>query len=374
MCKPAPGPVLAIWKSASAFAAQQRFFAPHTRPAAVNMATFKPLERIRLRLPAPVLPLHLLSLLFALAMLSYTLKPYLPARASVLAWLLAIASCANCGLGWLLSRELFRRPGPRPLWPAIIVAGLFALAASLILLQTWLPSLHGSSLVAMLYKLLTLLSSTVLLLPLVEATEGLRAMSDKKERSFRLLFAAGYGLLLLCSLAASLPMLAPWQEEIKTGLAALAFLAASLAIHHRLHHPILQLQEQPHESKQRKKTQSVECDPAIARKIKAQLEQEQIYLDAEIKVADLAEKINEQEYKVTQCITGELQFRNFNHMLNTHRIAKAQKLLADPNCAETSILTIAMDSGFNSVGPFNRAFKALVGKTPSEYRSEVAAH
>ena len=88
-------------------------------------------------------------------------------------------------------------------------------------------------------------------------------------------------------------------------------------------------------------------------------------------MADLAQLIDEQEYKVTQCITGDLQYRNFNHMMNTYRIAHAQTLLAAQPHQSSSILAIAMDSGFNSVGPFNRAFKALVGKTPSEYRASL---
>jgi len=33
-----------------------------------------------------------------------------------------------------------------------------------------------------------------------------------------------------------------------------------------------------------------------------------------------------------------------------------------------TVITIAMDAGFQSLGPFNRAFKATTGVTPSEYR------
>jgi len=32
------------------------------------------------------------------------------------------------------------------------------------------------------------------------------------------------------------------------------------------------------------------------------------------------------------------------------------------------VITIAMDAGFQSLGPFNRAFKATTGVTPTEYR------
>ncbi len=34
------------------------------------------------------------------------------------------------------------------------------------------------------------------------------------------------------------------------------------------------------------------------------------------------------------------------------------------------VLTIALDTGFGSIGPFNRAFKAHTGMTPTEYRRE----
>ena len=42
--------------------------------------------------------------------------------------------------------------------------------------------------------------------------------------------------------------------------------------------------------------------------------------------------------------------------------------LADPTQAEVPVITIAMDAGFQSLGPFNRAFKATTGVTPTEYR------
>jgi AraC-like DNA-binding protein len=35
-----------------------------------------------------------------------------------------------------------------------------------------------------------------------------------------------------------------------------------------------------------------------------------------------------------------------------------------------SRLTIARDAGFGSIGPFNRAFKADTGGTPTEFRRD----
>ena len=42
--------------------------------------------------------------------------------------------------------------------------------------------------------------------------------------------------------------------------------------------------------------------------------------------------------------------------------------LADPVQANVPILTIALDTGFQSLAPFNRAFKTTAGMTPREYR------
>jgi AraC-like DNA-binding protein len=37
------------------------------------------------------------------------------------------------------------------------------------------------------------------------------------------------------------------------------------------------------------------------------------------------------------------------------------------------VLTIALDVGFGSIGPFNRAFKAGTGLTPTEFRQRALA-
>ena len=74
---------------------------------------------------------------------------------------------------------------------------------------------------------------------------------------------------------------------------------------------------------------------------------------------------------MTQCITGALGYPNFNQMVNGYRIEEAKRRLVDPALAHLPILTIALDCGFGSIGPFNRAFKADAGMTPQEYRRQI---
>lgn len=95
---------------------------------------------------------------------------------------------------------------------------------------------------------------------------------------------------------------------------------------------------------------------------------ERIYRQENVTIGMLATKLSIPEYRLRRLINGELGYRNFNTFLNAHRIEEAKAALADPAQAEVPVITIAMDAGFQSLGPFNRAFKAVTGVTPTEYR------
>ncbi|WGR99309.1 helix-turn-helix domain-containing protein [Bradyrhizobium sp. ISRA443] len=95
---------------------------------------------------------------------------------------------------------------------------------------------------------------------------------------------------------------------------------------------------------------------------------ERIYRQDNITIGTLASRLKIPEYRLRRLINQRLGYRNFNVFLNNHRIEEAKAALADPAQAEVPVITIAMDAGFKSLGPFNRAFKATTGVTPTEYR------
>jgi AraC-like DNA-binding protein len=95
---------------------------------------------------------------------------------------------------------------------------------------------------------------------------------------------------------------------------------------------------------------------------------DRIYRDEQMTIGMLALRLAVPEYRLRRLINQRLGYRNFNVFLNDHRIAEAKAALADPSQAQVPVITIAMDAGFQSLGPFNRAFKATTGVTPSEYR------
>jgi AraC-like DNA-binding protein len=92
------------------------------------------------------------------------------------------------------------------------------------------------------------------------------------------------------------------------------------------------------------------------------------YRDEKMTIGTLALRLAVPEYRLRRLINQRLGYRNFNVFLNDHRIAEVKAALSDPTQAEVPVITMAMDAGFQSLGPFNRAFKATTGVTPSEYR------
>jgi AraC-like DNA-binding protein len=108
-------------------------------------------------------------------------------------------------------------------------------------------------------------------------------------------------------------------------------------------------------------------DVLIAR-LKAEMSEERAYRRENLTIGALASQLGLQEYRLRRLINQRLGYRNFNAFLNHFRLEDAKRMLADPARADVAVLTIAIDVGFQSIGPFNRAFKAVTGLTPTEFR------
>lgn len=103
------------------------------------------------------------------------------------------------------------------------------------------------------------------------------------------------------------------------------------------------------------------------------MENEKAYREEGMDVAALAARLNLPQYRLRRLINQRLGHRNFNSFINGYRLAEAAAALADPTQAEVPVLTIALDTGFQSIGPFNRAFKAHTGMTPTDFRRDRLA-
>lgn len=115
------------------------------------------------------------------------------------------------------------------------------------------------------------------------------------------------------------------------------------------------------------------ADPAEARLLEAlrrTMEEDRAYREENCSIASLAGRLDIPEYRLRRLINQRLGHRNFTAYVNGYRLAETTAALADPAQARVPIITIALDAGFQSLGPFNRAFKAHTGITPSEFRRD----
>jgi AraC-like DNA-binding protein len=97
---------------------------------------------------------------------------------------------------------------------------------------------------------------------------------------------------------------------------------------------------------------------------------ERLYAREGLTIVQLADLLGTQEHVLRRVINQGLGFRNFNDFLHTHRLKEAAERLGDPQLRRIPVLTIALEVGYGSVGPFNRAFKERFGVTPTEYRRQ----
>jgi AraC-like DNA-binding protein len=89
-----------------------------------------------------------------------------------------------------------------------------------------------------------------------------------------------------------------------------------------------------------------------------------------LSISQLATELKVPPHQLRQVINAQMGFDNFTQFINSYRIPAVCDALSDPNRSRDPILTIALEAGFNSIAPFNRAFRQQIGMTPSEYRDQ----
>ncbi len=280
---------------------------------------------------------------------------------------------------WLVARALFRASGAieKPQIAFAVSIAVLVVAASLLRFahaQSWLDATPFKTSLSAIQALLGLLGPGVLVLTCYEGLRDFHSLPDS-ERRLRTRFV---GVFASCVLLTSvLPSL--WLDSIQrvgverllVGISACsAILVGAFLVATRRKNPLVPAAQETVKL----------LAPDVAAPITPELQQlalqiehamhaQALYLDPELKVSALAQALEAPEYKITRALTGALGQKNFNQYVNHFRVQRAQQLLAEPSAHRAQILEIALRSGFASLGPFNRAFKAQCGFTPSEYRA-----
>lgn len=309
--------------------------------------------------------------------------------------LLVLGSSAICNVFWLVARLFFRGRDGVELTHWLTAASVTIMLLILHSLQwwsddspdtsTWLTSSQG-----ILQELITLVSSALLLL---SAWEAIRGLLNSKGAAFqqRLIYLSSYIFALATSIILA-PLLshAFHDPEITTWCNGLSACQIMLTMH------LLLVWSGKARIKINVQTPSPEANPSPAepssiaaiaqpdanlnnapndtcqlmQDISQHVVEQQGYLTMNLKVADIARALDVPEYRISKALRESNQAKNFNDYVNRLRVKHACQLLEDPNKADWSVIVIGLESGFASVGPFTRAFKAILGVTPGQYRRD----
>lgn len=98
--------------------------------------------------------------------------------------------------------------------------------------------------------------------------------------------------------------------------------------------------------------------------------EEKLYLDFDISMSSLAEKMGLSNGYLSQII-NQKKGQNFYDYVNTYRVKAVQEKLKDPASSNLSLYGIALDCGFKSKSTFNAVFKKIIGLTPSAYKNSL---
>ena len=105
------------------------------------------------------------------------------------------------------------------------------------------------------------------------------------------------------------------------------------------------------------------------RLVEIMTEQKQ-YTEHGLTIGSLSNKVGIPQHQLRDLINHSMGYRNFSSFLNHYRLKDVESALANPSNSRTPILTLAINAGFSSLAPFNRAFKSHFNMTPTEYRQQ----
>lgn len=107
-----------------------------------------------------------------------------------------------------------------------------------------------------------------------------------------------------------------------------------------------------------------------ARRIQALLEEQHLYRDPELRLAELAAAVGASTNHISQVINTHFG-TSFQKLLSRYRVTEAQRLLSQDGSGPGSVLAAGLQAGFATKSTFYAAFKEHTRMTPQSW---LAAH
>lgn len=278
-----------------------------------------------------------------------------------------LSDISNLALLWLFSLSLFRddfKMG-RAEW---IAAGLYTLCVGTI--RLWDIGWIARPPMAF-HWFVTCLSAAMATHLIWTALAGRRDDLIESRRKGRLWFALGMAIAAAISILAEAFIYHRSPEAVNLIRAAVTFPIAVWAVVWLTQLRTERLTFENIQSIEPAAPQINPKDRAAHEQLIGLMEDEKYYREQGLTIRILSDKMRVPEHQLRVLINQGMGYRNFTAFLNSYRLREAKEMLADPAKARLPVLTIAMDVGFNSLAPFNRAFKSQEGVTPTAYRSQA---
>ncbi|KAK0332498.1 hypothetical protein LTR94_024600, partial [Friedmanniomyces endolithicus] len=195
--------------------------------------------------------------------------------------------------------------------------------------------------------------SAALVLTFIEPFRHFGAGLSTGEKAFRLGFVALYALLVAVAVlgfrSAEGVDAGLSNDQVKALCAVASLLGLVFAAAHRRRRPLALALSAPRPSPRL----ASDLDRLTAERLMRLITEEAVFTQPELRIGTVAARLQMPEHQVSQGRENRLRIH-----------------LTDPD-NRRSILQIAFDCGFASLGPFNRAFRAQHAMTPSQYRSQM---
>ncbi len=105
----------------------------------------------------------------------------------------------------------------------------------------------------------------------------------------------------------------------------------------------------------------------LLKKLDQLMLEEELFKDPNIKLADIAQRLNLLPHRLSQLVNEHLK-KNFTQFINEYRINAAKEIIA--GASPLKLESIGYDCGFNSKSTFYAAFKKIEGTTPAKFKEQ----